>query len=216
MLGSIFTNSMRVRVKICGITNAQDAHTAVALGADALGLVFYPPSPRYVTPAQAAEITRQLPPFVTIVGLFVDADAETLAHTLAEVPLSLLQFHGQESATACAASGLRWIKAVPMRQGADVEAAAARYRHAAGLLLDAYRPGVPGGTGQCFDWDRIPRGMASRIVLAGGLTPDNVAAAIARVRPYAVDVSGGVEAEPGRKDPAKMAAFIRGVRLAEQ
>jgi len=206
---------MQVRVKICGITNAQDAQKAVALGADAIGLVFFPPSPRFVTFAQAVEITRQLPPFVTIVGLFVDADAQTIARAIASVPLNLLQFHGEEHAADCAMHGLRWIKAVRMREDVDLDAATARYHQAAGLLLDAYRPGVPGGTGETFDWDRIPQRMASRIVLAGGLTPGNVAQAIAHVRPYAVDVSGGVEAEPGRKDAAKMAAFIRGVRRAE-
>jgi phosphoribosylanthranilate isomerase len=206
---------MRVRVKICGITNTQDAQAAVALGADAIGLVFFPPSPRFVTLDQAAEITRQLPPFVTIVGLFVDADAQTIARAIAEVPLNLLQFHGEERAAECAMHGLRWIKAVRMRADVDLDTAAARYQQAAGLLLDAYCPGIPGGTGETFDWDRIPQRMASRIVLAGGLTPGNVAEAIAQVRPYAVDVSGGVEAEPGRKDAAKMAAFIRGVRRAE-
>jgi phosphoribosylanthranilate isomerase len=207
---------MYIRVKICGITNPQDAQTAVALGADAIGLVFYPASPRFVTLAQAAEITRELPPFVTIVGLFVDADAQTIAQAIAAVPLNLLQFHGKERAAECGGHGLRWIKAVRMREGIDLDRAAAQYRQGAGLLLDAYRPGVPGGTGESFDWDRVPRRMANRIVLAGGLTPDNVIEAVARVRPYAVDVSGGVESEPGRKDAAKIAAFIRGVRLAER
>lgn len=207
---------MPVRVKICGITNPQDAHTAVALGADAIGLVFYPASPRFVSMTQAAAITRELPPFVTIVGLFVDADAQTIAQTKAAVPLNLLQFHGEERAAECNGHELRWIKAVRMREGVDLDRTAAQYRQGAGLLLDAYRPGLPGGTGKTFDWARVPKRTAYRIVLAGGLTPDNVTEAIARVRPYAVDVSGGVEAAPGRKDPAMMAAFIRGVRLAER
>jgi phosphoribosylanthranilate isomerase len=197
------------------LTREQDALEAIRLGVDAIGLVFYPPSPRNVSLHQAAAITRRLPPFVTVVGLFVDAAHELIAAASAAARLSLLQFHGQECAEDCAAHGLPWIKAVRMREDVDLAEAAERYRDAAALLLDAYRPGVPGGTGALFDWQRIPREYAGRIVLAGGLTPHNVAEAVRRVRPYAVDVSGGVEAGPGLKDPGKMAAFMRGVSLGQ-
>ena len=207
---------MRTRVKICGITSEADALLAISAGADAIGLVFYPPSPRCVTPEQAEAITRHLPPFVTVVGLFVDADAKTIAASVAAGRVSLLQFHGDERPEECAAHGLPWIKALRMRAGLDLAQAARDYREAAALLLDAYRPGVPGGTGEAFDWGRIPGALAGRIVLAGGLTPDNVAEAVRRVHPYAVDVSGGVEARKGVKDGDKITAFMRGVRLGEQ
>ena len=207
---------MRTRVKICGITRQQDALDAVRLGADAIGLVFYPPSPRSVTLAQAEAITRHLPPFVTVVGLFVDAERGRIAEAIEAARIGLLQFHGAEAPDDCAGHGRPWIKAIRMRGGVDLERAAADYAEAAALLLDAYRPGVPGGTGEVFDWDRVPTSLADRIVLAGGLSPTNVAQAVRTVRPYAVDVSGGVESEPGRKDAAKIAAFIRGVHLGEE
>lgn len=207
---------MRTRVKICGITSAQDALAAVHHGADAIGLVFYPPSPRHVSPAQAAEITRRLPPFVTVVGLFVNADREEIAEAVAAARIGLIQFHGNECPEYCAVHQRPWIKAVRMSEDVDLAKAAADYADAAALLLDAYRPGVPGGTGETFDWDRIPAQQAGRIILAGGLSPANITEAVRRVRPYAVDVSGGVEAEPGRKDAEKIAAFMRGVRLGEQ
>ncbi|MEJ2575737.1 MAG: phosphoribosylanthranilate isomerase [Gammaproteobacteria bacterium] len=207
---------MRTRVKICGITRRRDALDAVRLGADAIGLVFYPASPRYVSPAQAAEITRQLPPFVGVVGLFVDAEPEAIAEAVAAARLSLIQFHGGESDADCGAHGLPWIKAVRMKADVDLREQAASHAGASALLLDAYREGVPGGTGDTFDWDRVPVDMANRIILAGGLTPANVAEAIRRVRPYAVDVSGGVEVEPGLKDADKITAFMRGVRLGQQ
>lgn len=206
---------MRTRVKICGITREEDALAAVAAGADAIGLVFYPPSPRHVTPEQAGRITRRLPPFVTVVGLFVNADAETIAQSVAAGRVNLLQFHGQECPDYCAQHGLPWLKAVRMKEDLDLDKAAADYAGAAALLLDAYRPGVPGGTGETFDWARIPGHLAERIVLAGGLNPDNVAEAVRTVHPYAVDVSGGVEAEPGIKDPARIASFMRGVRVGQ-
>ncbi len=207
---------MRTRVKICGITREQDALEAVRCGADALGLVFYPPSPRCVTLEQAATITRRLPPFVTLVGLFVNADRETIAEAVAAAGISLIQFHGNECPDYCAEHDRPWIKALRMKDGLDLEQAASDYGAAAALLLDAYRPGVPGGTGETFDWDRIPAQFAGRIILAGGLSPANISEAVRRVRPYAVDVSGGVEAAPGRKDAGKIAAFMRGVRLGEQ
>jgi phosphoribosylanthranilate isomerase len=206
---------MRTRVKICGITREADALAAVAAGADAIGLVFYPPSPRYVSLEQAEAITRHLPPFVTVVGLFVNADAETIAASVKAGRVGLIQFHGQECPDYCAEHGLPWLKAIRMKDDLDLDKAAADYVGASALLLDAYRPGVPGGTGETFDWDRIPAHLANQVVLAGGLNPDNVTEAVRRVRPYAVDVSGGVEAEPGIKDAARIAQFMRGVHVGQ-
>ncbi|MFD2112843.1 phosphoribosylanthranilate isomerase [Thiorhodococcus fuscus] len=203
---------MRTRVKICGLTRVSDVEAAVAAGADALGFVFYPPSPRAVTPEQAAHLCANLPPFVTAVGLFVDATPEGVRATLDQVPLDLLQFHGDEAPDYCASFGRRWIKALRMRPGIDLMAERARYSDGAGLLLDAYDPARAGGTGQCFDWDRIPPEIASSVVLAGGLDANNVAEAVERVRPYGVDVSGGVEAAKGIKDQDRINAFMQGVR----
>jgi phosphoribosylanthranilate isomerase len=194
------------------LTRPQDVEAAVAAGADAIGLVFFPPSPRAVSVELARELCVLLPPFVTAVGLFVDETAEQVRRVLEQVPLDLVQFHGDEPPALCVSIGRRWIKAIRMRPGVDLPALAAAYRGAVGLLLDAYDPKLPGGTGLAFDWGLIPAGLTSRIVLAGGLDPDNVAAAVARVRPYAVDVSGGVESARGVKDPAKIFAFIQGVR----
>ena len=206
---------MRTRVKICGITREQDAIAAIECGADALGFVFYRPSPRCVGIEQAAAIVRRLPPFVTTVALFVNADAGLIAQVVDEVGVDLIQFHGQESPAYCAQHGRPWIRAVAMAPGTDLAALQVQFGDGRGLLLDAYRPGVPGGTGETFDWDRIPAALARSIVLAGGLTPENVGEAVRRVRPYAVDVSGGVEAEKGIKDPARIRAFIEEVRRAE-
>lgn len=206
---------MRTRVKLCGLTRAVDAREAARLGADAIGLVFYPPSPRAIDSAGAQAVLKGLPPFVTVVGLFVNPTESEVRQVLEQVPLDLLQFHGEESPEACARYGRPWIKAIPMREGVDLWAERRRYGAAAGLLLDAYRPGLAGGTGECFDWTRIPRDLGGSIILAGGLTSDNVATAIRVVRPYAVDVSGGVEAARGIKDPAKMAAFLREVRQVD-
>jgi phosphoribosylanthranilate isomerase len=180
-----------------------------------LGLVFYAPSPRAVTDQQARELVRGMPPFVTLVGLFVDAEAATIRDLVARLGIDLVQLHGDESPEFCASLGLPYIKAVRMRAGLDLVAEARCYAGARALLLDAYRPGVPGGTGECFDWRQVPDALAGRVILAGGLTPDNVATAIRQVRPYAVDVSGGVERGKGIKDAAKMADFIRGVRLGD-
>jgi len=207
---------MRTRVKICGITRQQDALAAVEAGADALGFVFYEPSPRCVDLDAAAKIARALPPFVTTVALFVNAESELITRVVDEVGVDLLQFHGQECPDYCAQHRRPWIRAIRMKPDTDLQAEQARFEAGRGLLLDAYRPGVPGGTGETFDWARIPAELAPRVVLAGGLSPDNVGDAICRVRPHAVDVSGGVEAAKGIKDPAKIKAFIEEVRRAEQ
>ena len=201
---------MRIRIKICGITRLEDALTAVHLGADALGLVFYPPSPRAVTAEQARTIIASLPPFVTTVGLFVNETEAAIRTLLSQVPLDLLQFHGDESEADCARYARPYIKALRMQDGVDIEKQAQQYQTAAGILLDSYQPGVPGGTGQTFDWTRIPA-LAQPLILAGGLDPANVHTAIQAVHPYAVDVSGGVEAAKGIKDQQKMAAFINEV-----
>lgn len=206
---------MRTRIKICGITRPEDALEAARLGADALGMVFYTTSPRAVNIAQAQAIVAALPPFVTTVGLFVDAPAEEVAAILQRVPLGLLQFHGEEAPEYCAGFGRPYIKAVRMRPEVDLATEALRYSAAQGLLLDTYRPDQPGGTGEVFDWGRVPPGLAKPIILAGGLTPENVAEAVRTVRPYAVDVSGGVEQAKGIKNAEKLAAFIRGVNSVQ-
>ncbi|WP_237065802.1 phosphoribosylanthranilate isomerase [Microbulbifer guangxiensis] len=203
-----------MRVKICGITCTGDAETAAAAGADALGLVFYGKSPRFVTPEQAAEIAHAVPPFVQLVGLFVDAHPEFVREILTAVPLNLLQFHGRETAPYCEQFHRPYIKALRMKPGMDTYAAMAAHPRARGFLLDAYRPGVPGGTGESFDWQRVPRDCGRPIVLAGGLGPDNVAEAIRVAAPDAVDVSGGVEMAPGRKDPQSVAAFVQAAKQA--
>lgn len=202
---------MRTRVKICGLTREVDVRAAAELGADAIGLVFHAPSPRAVAIDQAIALCTCLPPFVTRVGLFVDAEPERVRATLEQVALDLLQFHGEESPAYCAAFRRPWIKAIRMRPGVDLKGLRERYGAAAGMLLDAYDPARAGGTGHCFDWDLVPADLAPHIVLAGGLDPSNVAQAIRHVRPYAVDVSGGVEAGKGLKDRHKMAAFMKGV-----
>ncbi len=203
-----------VRSKICGITRIEDALLAIAAGADALGFVFYPPSPRAVTIAQAQAIIASLPPFVTTVGLFVNADRRELSDLLNEVPLDLLQFHGDESPADCAGYSRPYIKALRVKPSDDVAQLAAPYAQAAGILLDTFVSGVPGGTGAAFDWSLVPRNFAKPIILAGGLTEQNVFAAIEQVQPYAVDVSGGVEAGKGIKDGLKVEAFLREVRRA--
>jgi phosphoribosylanthranilate isomerase len=213
---TLATHQQRTRVKICGITSPEDAAVAVAAGVDAIGLVFYDKSPRAVTLDQAAQIVSVLPPFVTAVGLFVDADTAQVNTTLAAVKLGLLQFHGDESAAYCQQFARPYLKALRMKDELNLSAALAAHEQATGWLLDSYRPGIPGGTGETFDWSRVPEGLAEKIVLAGGLTPANVAVAINRVRPYAVDVSGGVESAPGRKSADKIAAFMAAVREADQ
>lgn len=203
---------IRTRVKICGLTRVSDVQAAVAAGADAVGFVLYPPSPRAVTVEQAAELCKRLPPFVTAVGLFVDEDPKVVAAALEQVPLDLLQFHGDEDPRTCASFGRRWIKALRMRPGIDLHAERERYAGADGLLLDTFQPGRAGGTGASFDWDRVPAGLAPEIILAGGLDATNVARAIEQVKPYGVDVSGGVEAAKGIKDAERIFGFMQGVR----
>ena len=201
-----------VRSKICGITRIEDALAAVAAGADAIGFVFYEKSPRAVTAVQARAIIAALPPFVTTVGLFVNASACELNETLDAVPLDLLQFHGDETPSQCEGYHRPYIKALRVKAGDDIAGACNAYASASGILLDAYVEGVPGGTGQAFDWSLIPQGLSRPIILAGGLTVDNVVQAIDKVRPYAVDVSGGVEKSKGIKDHDKIRAFMHNVR----
>lgn len=203
-----------VRSKICGITRVEDALLAAEAGADAIGLVFYAKSPRAVDVQRAREIVAALPPFVTTVGLFVDMPRGELNGILEAVPLDLLQFHGDETPADCAGYHRPYIKALRVRPGEDIAARCAGYPQAAGILLDTFVPGVPGGTGEAFDWSLVPENPGCPIVLAGGLTPDNVAAAIRQVRPWAVDVSGGVEAGKGIKDAARVRAFLAAVRAA--
>lgn len=206
------------RVKICGITRVEDALAAARLGADAIGLVFYAPSPRAVSVQQAARIVRALPPFVTTVGLFVNATGKHVTETLENVPLDLLQFHGDETPEYCQAFQRPWIKAVRMKEQVDLHQQAARYALASALLVDSYVPGVPGGTGATFNWQRLPQTLSRPLILAGGLAPANVAEAVCQVQPWAVDVSGGVEQQSvqgrraGIKDASAMRAFINAVK----
>ena len=206
---------MSTPVKICGITRVEDAHSAVGCGARALGFVFYAKSPRCIGAAQAAALVRALPPFVTTVGLFVNAEAAAVRAVLDAVPLDLLQFHGEETPDYCKAFARPFLKALRVRAGTDLLQYAREFSGARGLLLDAFVEGRHGGTGESFDWDLIPSSLPLPIVLSGGLHAGNVAAAIRRVRPWAVDVSSGVEAAPGIKDPARLAAFFQGVSDAD-
>jgi len=206
---------MATAVKICGITRPEDALAAARAGAHAIGLVFYAKSPRHVTPARAAEIVRVLPPFVTTVGLFVDATAEEVRAALAEAPVGLLQFHGDETPEFCRQFKRPYVKAVRVKAGVDLLQYAQEYHDAKALLLDAYVEGLHGGSGAAFDWSLIPRGLPLPVILSGGLTPENVTEAVRRVRPSAVDVSSGVESAKGIKDAQKIVAFIKGVRNAD-
>jgi len=200
------------RTKICGITRIEDGLACARHGADAIGLVFYPPSPRHVSAERAREVVRALPPFVTTVALFVDPAAAEVEKVLREVRPDVIQFHGNESPEFCASFGVSWLKAVRVKAGLNLVEYATRYREAQGLLLDAYVEGQAGGTGQSFDWALIPAKLPLPGVLSGGLDAGNVAAAIRQVKPWAVDVSSGVEAAKGIKDEAKIAAFMQGVR----
>lgn len=205
--------AMRTRVKICGITRTEDGVAAAAAGADAIGLVFAP-SPRQISESQAQAIVAAMPPFVTVVGLFVDADPAAVRAVLGSVRIDLLQFHGSESPDYCRQFSKPYIKALAMHEAVDVSAQALAHAGAAGLLLDTHSDRVAGGSGRAFDWARVPAGVSKPLILAGGLTPDNVADAVRRVRPYAVDVSSGVEMAKGIKDPARIRAFIAAVQGA--
>ena len=205
---------MKTRIKICGITRVEDALAAARLGADAVGLVFYAGSPRAVTPQRAREIIDALPPFVVPVGLFVNADAAAVRDTLAAAPVQLLQFHGEETPDFCSGFGRPFLRALRVRPGGDLLQYACEFHAAKGLLLDAWVEGVHGGTGATFDWSLIPPDLPLPVILSGGLNPDNVEQAVRRVRPWAVDVSSGVESAKGIKDAAKIEAFINGVRNA--
>lgn len=207
---------MRTRVKFCGITRAADADVAVQLGADAIGLVLASGSPRFISLGQAAMIRRRLAPFVQAVTLFRNASAAEVRRAVAAVQPDLLQFHGDENPEFCASFGVPYLRAVPMKGTTDVGAWERRYATAAGLLLDAHAPGEQGGQGRIFDWSAVPAALAGRLVLAGGLTPDNVGVAVRRVRPYAVDVSSGIESAPGVKDPDRMRRFLEAVRFADE
>ena len=202
---------MRTRAKICGITRLEDALAAVEHGADAIGLVFYKPSPRYVSIEQAVAISAALPPFVSVVALFVDPTQAEVNAVLSQVRIDVLQFHGEESEPECVQYSLPYLKAIRVKTDTNLIQYAQTYSTAKALLLDTYSEYAVGGTGQVFDWSLIPNNLPVPIILAGGLTPDNVSDAAKQVQPYAVDVSGGVEASKGIKDSVKIAAFMAAI-----
>jgi phosphoribosylanthranilate isomerase len=205
----------RTRIKICGITRPEDARAAIECGADALGLVFYPNSSRYVTVDQAREIAAVVPPFVTLVALFVDESREVICQVLEALPVGLIQFHGSETVGFCRQFQRPWMKAVRVKPGMDIAGDCETYRGASGVLLDAFVPGVPGGTGKTFDWTLAEATLPLPWVLAGGLDATNVGEAVRRLRPHAVDVSGGVEASAGIKDREKIGRFVDAVVAAD-
>ena len=203
------------RIKICGLTREEDVDAAVAAGADAIGFVFYPPSPRYITPQRAAELARRIPPFVDVVGLFVNEAPEFVRAACEALPINVLQFHGDEDAAYCSQFARPYLRAARVRPGLDLVEFASSFPDARGVLLDAFVEGYGGG-GHVFDWTLIPSNLPSYLVLSGGLTADNIGDAIRRVRPVAVDVSSGVEAGKGIKDHSKIAAFVAAVRKADE
>ena len=205
---------MLTRIKICGLTRAEDVREAIDAGADALGLVFYPPSPRFVSPDSAASLARLVPPFVTTVGLFVNAAPEFVRDVLAAVPIHLLQFHGDEDEAYCRQFDRPYVKAARMKPGVDLLQYAADFPSAQAILVDAFVEGYGGG-GKVFDWNLIPRNLPLPLILSGGLHAGNVTSAIQQAHPWAVDVSSGVEAAKGIKDSGKIAAFMRGVGISE-
>ena len=207
---------LRTRVKICGITRVEDIQTCVNFGVDAIGFVFVESSPRCVSIEQAAELSSKVPPFMQTVGLFMGQSSDFVASVLREVPLNLLQFHGDESPAECEIHNLDYIKAIPMGGGTDPAKYASGYKKSKGFLLDSHKLGESGGSGGTFDWSKVPDNLNKPLILAGGLTIENVATAVAEVRPYAVDVSSGVEAAKGLKDQEKIAAFIRGVKQGDK
>ena len=204
----------KTRIKICGLTRAEDVDAAVAAGADALGFVFYPASPRYVTPLQAAELARRVPPFIDLVGLFVNAEAAQVEAVCQQVPLNLLQFHGDETPAYCAQFARPWLRAARVKPGLDLVEFAAAFSQARALLLDAFVDGYGGG-GHVFDWSLIPPDLPGHWVLSGGLHAGNVTAALEKLRPAAVDVSSGVEVSKGIKDHDRITAFVAAVRAAD-
>lgn len=206
----------RTRVKICGFTDAEQAAHAAYAGADAIGLVFFPPSPRNVSINKAQEIVAALPPFTSVVALFVDATEKKIREVLKHVPIDLLQFHGNESASACRLYAKPYMKAIRMQSDTNISTLSTQYHDAAGLLLDAFHADAQGGTGQQFDWDLIPKDNTKPIILAGGLDEYNVGEAIARVKPYALDVSSGVEVTKGIKDNNKISAFLNEVYQSDR
>ncbi len=207
----------RTRAKICGITRIEDIQAVVNAGADAIGLVFYPPSPRYVLPEHALELVKHIPPYIQIVGLFVDAKADEIQQVLQIVPLDIIQFHGSETPEQCQTiakqCSRRWYKAIQVKADLDVLGEIKKYQYvgASAILLDAWHPDLKGGTGQVFDWSKFPKSEIP-LILAGGLTPDNIEQAIKITQPYAVDVSGGVESAKGIKDPQLIQRFMQGVQ----
>ncbi len=205
---------MRTRVKICGITRVEDAVSAVNAGADAIGLVFYAQSPRFVTIEQAQKIVAAIPPFVSVVGLFVNAPKTEIESISSQVHLDILQFHGDETSSECEQIKLPYYKAIRVKADTNLLQCEVEFNSAKALLLDAHSESAFGGTGQTFDWNLIPKNMTKPVILAGGLTAENVGLAIKQVQPYAVDVSGGVESTKRIKDVAKIAAFMRGVNNA--
>lgn len=206
---------MKTRIKICGLTREEDVEAAVAAGADALGFVFYPPSPRYVSPRRAAELARRIPPFIDVVGLFVNEEKSLVCAACDALPINILQFHGDEDAAYCGQFARPYLRAARVRPGLDLVEFARTYSDARGLLLDAFVDGYGGG-GHVFDWTLIPQDLPGFLVLSGGLTVENVGEAVRRVRPAAVDVSSGVEMGKGIKDRAKIAAFVGAVRAADK
>ena len=206
---------MRTRIKFCGFTRPDDAVYAANQGVDAIGLVFYPRSPRNVTIEQAQSIVRSLPAFVTVVALFVDAEASSIREVMASVQVDCLQFHGDEEPAFCRQFNKSFIKAIRVKDGINIQALAERYQDASALLLDAYDAAYHGGTGRRFDWSLMPDNCKLPLILAGGLDENNVSEAVKRVKPYAVDVSSGVEAQKGIKDKKKMAAFVRAVNQGD-
>lgn len=207
--------NLRTRVKICGITRPEDAVEAARLGVDAIGLVFYENSPRHLSIEQAKAICQALPSFVSVVSLFLNPEAQLVNNVLASVPVDLLQFHGHERGDYCRGFGRPYIKALGMASDPGLEQRAKEYSDARGLLLDSHETGAAGGTGESFDWNTIPQSFRQSIILAGGLNPQNVAAAITTVRPYAVDLSSGVEIAPGIKDAGLMAQLMKEVKRVD-
>ncbi len=207
---------MRTRVKICGFTQVDEAVDAAELGVDAIGLVFYPPSPRYVSIEQATKIVKALPAFVTIVALFVDEKESQIKQVINNVSIDCIQFHGDEKPVDCRIYNKPYMKAIRMQPGLDVLEIANQYHDASALLLDAYHPGIKGGSGSQFDWELIPKNCSRPIILAGGLQVGNVKQAVQSVRPYALDVSSGVEKTKGVKDVAKMTAFIQEINEGDR